>query len=205
MKMQVPQGEMLMKMSGKRLGDCDGGETKREIAKIQETARTAEAQSMAMMCSQAITGMQLSMITGPNAACKDATAKAQYCERLETQEGFRSVVARSEISPNDGLAAATAYCGKSAEDIQAKLCAEAEAKEDLTYLGESCAEAAAKIAQRECAGRKYTELMGSKYQGFCTQYAKDVMDTGEPQAESPKAESKTSKAKKKLKGIFNKD
>src|SRR6185503_11520954 len=163
MKMTMPQGEMLMKMTGKRLGDCDGGETKRQIAKIKETAAASQAQAMDMTCSTAITSMQLSMITGPTAMCKDPEAKAKYCARLATAEGFEMVQARASTMPAEGVGAATDFCGTSAGAIQAGLCSDAEAKENLDYLGKSCPEAAGKIAARECAGRKYSEMMGSKY------------------------------------------
>ena len=182
MKMTTPQGEMTMKMTGKRIGDCDGGETKRQIAKVQETAAAAQTQAMNMTCSTAITSMQLSMITGPNAMCKDPGAKDQYCARLATAEGYEMVQARTSTLPAEGIGPATAFCGTSAGAIQAGLCSAAEAKEDLDYLGKNCSDAAGKIAARECAGRKYSEMMGSKYQGFCYQYAREMLSgpSGQP-------------------------
>jgi hypothetical protein len=185
MKMQTPQGEVTMKMTGKRLGDCDGGETKRQMAKIQGTAATAEASAMKSLCDTAVTSMQLSMLTGPTQMCKDPGAKDRYCARLATAEGFDMVRARDASNPGGGIEAATSFCGTSAETIQAGLCADAEKREDLDYLGSKCPDAAGKIAAKECAGRTYSSLMGTKYMGFCSQYAREMLSSGATKTKKP--------------------
>ena len=63
-----------------------------------------------------------------------------------------------------------------------------------------CPDEAAPIAQRECAGRSYTALAGTKYASFCGTYAAAHPMPGA----SPAPESTKTKAKKTLKSIFGK-
>jgi hypothetical protein len=200
MTMTMPQGEMTMKMTGRRLGDCDGAETKRDIKRMQDTAASAQVSAMAAQCTAALASMSLQLLVGPNAICKDPGAKGQFCDRLATQEGFELSSSRNEI-PGDGIEAAASYCGTSAAKIQGDLCsaaAKSDSADSLDYLGKSCPDLAAPIAQKECAGRKYTEMTGSKYQRFCYQYARDLMVGGANEQPAPDGARK----KKSLKDLF---
>jgi hypothetical protein len=96
-----------------------------------------------------------------------------------------------------------AFCGIDPAATRADLCKTALEQESLDFLGKHCPDEAQVLAQRQCAGRKYTELAGTKYAGFCSSYARGEM-TADPAAQQPPQEEKKGllkKGKKILGGI----
>lgn len=208
MKITSPQGVMTMKMNGRRVGDCDAAEAKQERAEMQaqiqaqaEKGQRDSAAALAEVCKSAVTSMSLEMLNMQAEMCKDPALKQAFCARLETQEGFELVAACGNNHGN-GIDDEAAYCGKNPEEIAKRVCAAAAKDEPLDFLSRCCPGEAQAIAQRECAGRDYTALAGTKYAGFCVSYARKEMAGSTQEKEAAKTESKTEKAKKALKGLF---
>jgi hypothetical protein len=184
MKLSSPDGAMTMKLSGRRVGDCDRGESNREIAqlrgKIEAQAAAAQGQAaaaQATMCKGAVDAMDLRTMKAYASVCAGTPLKDQFCARLSTQEGFQLVCDRPADSGNS-LADAASYCGKNADALKKPICEEALKTPSFELLGKCCPVQARELALQECAGRKYTALAGSKYQSFCLSYARDVMADG---------------------------
>jgi hypothetical protein len=107
--------------------------------------------------------------------CDQATMKSAFCKRFESEEGFTLVCRDDDPQAPTSLADGAAYCGEDPDALRKKYCDKALKEEDLNLLGRCCPAQTQVVAQRECAGRKYTEMTGSKYQSFCVTYAKETM------------------------------
>jgi len=205
MKMSSPQGNVTVKLDGKRVGDCDASEQKRQIAAMQAQAEKNQQDAAAMtasMCKTSIVdGMNLQMLTMSGTTCSDPALKSQFCDRLTTVEGY-SLLETCEAQPSPRLLEAATYCGKDPATLRSSLCQKELQKEDLSFVAKCCPAEAKGIAEKECAGRTYTSLGGSKYQNFCATYAMHTANTAETAPTEVKPESTTEKAKKTLKGLF---
>ncbi len=203
MTMKTAQGEMLMKLSGRNLHqECDAGELKRQVAAAQQSNEDA----MAKVCEDGAKTLTLMFFDGPSALCKEPSQKAQFCKNLGTMEGF------GRLSPDPAMpnsrASVEKFCGTSEQALLADLCPKAVASDAFEFLGKNCPAETRALAEKECAGRKYTALAGSKYQAFCATFAADMLGgaTSE-ESKSAEAEAKPSavdKAKKKIRGLFGK-
>jgi hypothetical protein len=147
----------------------------------------------------------------PYAFCKDPKAKAQFCARLSTREGFIAANANRSVEK------ACELCGKQVDGIVAKLCPATledargtrPSEEALRFLGERCPAETAVLGKQECAGRSYTGANGpdEAYRGFCTRYAREMLGAGraKPASADPKTSAEDDAletGKKKLKGLF---
>ncbi len=201
--MKTAEGEMLTKLSGRNLHqECDAGELKRQVAEMQ----VANENAMAKVCEDGAKTLTLMFFDGPSALCKEPAQKAEFCKNLGTMEGFGRLP-KEPSSPNN-LAAAAKFCGTSEQTLLADLCPKALTQDSFEFLGKNCPAETKALAQRECAGRKYTALTGSKYQGFCSTFAADMLagakaEEAKPAEADPKA-SAVDKAKKKIRGLFGK-
>jgi len=191
MKVKSPDGEMTMKLSGRRVGDCDRGEARQEMAqrqgKMEAQAAAAQRQAAAAqqqaasaqsaMCKSAVDRMDLRALEAAASICAGMPIKDLFCARLETQEGFL-LVCGAQSESGTSLADAAAYCGKNAEAVKATACDEALKGLSFDLLGSCCPAQTRDLALRECAGRKYTAMAGSKYQSFCVKYASGALASG---------------------------
>jgi uncharacterized protein DUF3617 len=204
-KMTSPHGVMNMNLSGKKIGVCDA-----EAATAQRQAQMAAVQSQTaaalkqaddakdQACKVTVQQMDLKMLEMQAAICDPAKYKPLLCEHANSDEGYKQLKARPKDDPNSLTAIASA-CGMDIAAKEKDICAKAAAGEsDLDYVARNCPEEAAPIAKRECAGRDYTALAGTKYAGFCATYAAAHPMPG---ASPPPADAK-SKAKKTLKSLF---
>ncbi len=201
MTMRTAQGEMLMKMRGKKLGgDCDAGEMRRQVAAVQAES----AAQVGKMCSDMATQVAVSAFTGPQPVCKAPADRATLCKRAATRDGVITLSAQP-ASATGGL---SSLCGKNLEAMKAEVCADAGRHEAerrcsdgsdklLSFIGQSCPAQTQVVAQRECAGRTYTDLT-TCYRSFCTSYAADLLDKGKkPAPQPPKADDAAIEAAKK--------
>lgn len=200
MTMSMAQGEMKTKLSGRNMHqECDAGELKRQIAEFQQSNEN----TMTKICEEGARALALQYFDGPEPMCKEPEHKAEFCKNLGTMEGFTKLPA--EPSNRYGRDAATKFCGTTPEKLLADLCPKALAGDSLDFLTKNCPEETRTLAQRECAGRRYTELNGSKYQHFCATFAADMLASKPSEtkpAEPDKKLDAVDKAKKKLKGLF---
>jgi len=181
MKFTSDEGAMTMAISGRRVGDCDSAAAQRQVAQqqaqMEATVKQAEAlqrDALVQGCTAVGNSLDLRQMQALAASCDEAAMKAAFCKRLESEEGFGSVC-REDAQPPTSLEDAAAYCGKDPDSIRKNICDEALKKEDFSLLGKCCPAQTRDMAQRECAGRKYTEMGGSKYQAFCVTYARETM------------------------------
>jgi uncharacterized protein DUF3617 len=216
------QGEMNMKMRGKKVGGaCDPEELKRKAEaqadRYQAQAKEAKAQadaSQARQCDDAIREMQATAVAGSRTVCQDPGKKAAFCARARTEAAFAKLMAQGEMEKASngampGPKAVAKACGLDLAAVQKQLCVEAAGKESLAFLGPWCPAEAKVIAKRECAGRDYTALQGSRYRDFCARLAGDRLeaqaDEGAPTRKKKEQEPKedaVDKGKKLLKGVL---
>lgn len=110
---------MVMKMSGKRVGDCDYGETKRQVAAIEQQAEQAAAahdEGVAKLCREAAAGVAIDMFLPPSSTCTSSEDKAALGAALETEKGFAGVARPPNESPQ--LAKASAFCGVAPDEVR---------------------------------------------------------------------------------------
>jgi hypothetical protein len=208
MSMTMAEGAMTMKMSGKRLGEpCDANEQARKVGKMQRDAEVQSANVMAQTCTQNAKAGFMQAFVGENAFCKGPENKAMFCSSIETEEGFSGISYKAGDTTR-GIAEASAYCGTNPDNLRKKVCDRAVAGDNLKFVAQQCPPQAQEIAQRECAGRKYTALTGTKYAEFCSTYAQEMMagnDPAQDPAQQPAAkEGAKEKGKKLIKGLFGK-
>lgn len=208
MKMTMPQGQMTMTLSGKKLGDCDLAAAKaarsEKIAQVQAQVSAAQQQQVAAVkstCDAAVTSLNLMMLTTPGTPCGDATTKTAFCGRLQTLDGYEQAMGQNG-NPGNGPKEMAAFCGLDLDQTKTRLCPEALAKENLAFVGKNCPAETQQLAKSECAGRTPSALVGSKYQSFCLTYAKPMLDEAQAKQPEKKPETTKEKTKKVLKGIF---
>ena len=175
MTMKTAQGEMQTKLSGRNLHqECDAGEIKRQAAEIQRTSQD----SMKKVCEDGARSMTLALFDGPAAMCKEPGQKAEVCKNFRTMNGFASLP--PDPSHPNSRGAVAKFCETTPETLLADLCPTAAAQDAFEFLGHYCPAETRALAERECAGRKYTALQGSKYQKFCADFAADTLAGSKP-------------------------
>ena len=207
MTMTSPDGEMVMKLSGKKLGGaCDAAEMKRKVVAIQAEGAAQLAQSCREMAAQGL----VSVFTGPNAMCKDPADRAAVCRQAATPDGVSALSAQPASTTQE----LSSLCGKDLATMKAEACADAGRREAerrctdgseklLSFIGQSCPGETQVVAQRECAGRTYTDLT-TCYRSFCTSYAGNLLDKGKKPATQPAKPEDAAQdaAKKAVKGLL---
>lgn len=207
MTMVSPDGEMVMKLSGKKLGGaCDAAAGRRRMAAVQAESSAQLAQSCREMAAQGL----VSVFTGPTAMCKDPADRAAVCRQAATPEGVTGLSAQPASMTQD----LASLCGKDLAAMRADACKDAARREAerrctdgsdklLSFIGQSCPAETQVVAQRECAGRTYTDLT-TCYRSFCTSYAANLLDKGKkPAPQPPKPEDAAQDAAKKaVKGLL---
>lgn len=195
------EGTMVMKLAGRRVGDCDAGASRRQMAALQQQAAQAEqAQNDAMvtMCREAAEALAVDLFLPPHGLCTSAADKEALCAQLRTEKGFEGIAGAPPYeSPQ--FARATSFCGTEPDALREKLCEEALEKRAYPFLGRHCPGQRKTLAEAECAGRKFTAIPDADLRGFCMTYAtQSLAAEGQAPEQEPKKESKS---KKFLKGL----
>lgn len=205
MKMSMPQGAMTMNLSGKRVGDCDAGEAKKDrdaqMARVQgqvADGQKAAGAAMKQICTMGAQSLDLrqyhtneSLCTGPQGGFTGERYKSAFCESLKAYDGFKKVCNRDEADTENSMTSLARFCGANLAAMKTTNCAEAVKTKDLEVVGQCCPNEAQAIAQEHCAGRSYTSAGPDGYGGFCLQFAKDMMEGG---ANAPPAKKKAGKS-----------
>jgi hypothetical protein len=217
------RGNMNMKLRGKKSGGpCDAEEQRRKMEEKVEgyKAQAKEAEekgnaAQAKQCEDAIRDMSVAAVAGSYTVCKDPAKKAEFCARARTEEGFAALMRSAEPEKSSrgmvpGPKAAAKACDLDLEEVKQGLCAraaKAERPEQLGFLSAQCPAEAKALAKRECAGRDYTRMQGSRYRDFCGRVAgsqldeKERTEEGKP-ADAEKKPDAMDTGKKLLKGVF---
>lgn len=209
MKMSSRDGEMVLNMSGRKIGSCDAQQA-RSAQEAQAAAAKAQgeqilAQSRAHAaaseerqirdCATAVDAMQVQKL-GMYAHCSSNQA---ICDQMLANE-------QSKRSAKACMANATEYCKRyqtmegflkakgdqdgarmcnvSREELGKSFCPRAAQTENLAYLGRFCPAEAKVVAQQHCVGRSFTSETKDKYSDFCTSYLADnsIEPTAQPAA-----------------------
>ncbi len=196
MTMQTGGQNVRMAMKGKKVGgDCDANENQRRGEEMQEAMAEQQAQQAELQaegCANSVKEMDVSAFypMAPGAPVLCPKESADFCKRLGTREGL--VTFRHGSGYEGAREQAERICKTKLADVEKRLCAEA-AKEQargrklegdaVEFVFASCPDQAKALAKSECAGRSYTAMPEAQRE-FCTQYARENLDQGEP-ASSP--------------------
>ena len=191
MKLSMPQGEMTMNLSGRRVGDCDAEEAKsvRDAQMARMEAQMAAGQAAAKdalkaSCSMGAESLDLgvwrqyeSLCLGPQVGMTAAAYKASLCDKAKSYDGYKKLVERRKDAAAS-FSDVVGFCGLDTAALTKMLCEQAVKKNDLMVIAKNCPKEAQAIAMKECMGRTYTSMSGSEHAAFCTEYAKDAMGGG---------------------------
>jgi hypothetical protein len=151
------QGTMTMKLSGRRVGDCDGGETKRQVEAIKAQASAATAQAadaQVAMCKATVEAMDLKSMSVYASMCPDL--QKMFCDKLETTDGFQRVCEREE-GAGTSLAEAASHCGKTVAALKKPKCDDALKNLSFDLLG--------KVLRRASPGAGPSRVRGAHVHG----------------------------------------
>jgi Protein of unknown function (DUF3617) len=213
MTMQSDGQTMTMKLAGRRIGDCDLAQARRQEDGVRQTIAAAQAQAdqaKAMQCRSSVDNMMPYFLRPEMGLGCEAKFKGELCAKLQTREGFATVAARrGAASPGAGqgdLAEVAGFCGVNGADLRTRLCTQAEQQEALDFLASGCLGQGVAgsgagggagggfgkaIIARECAGRSYSSPPAEKYRNFCSSAAReglmqaDASRSGKPGTAAP--------------------
>ncbi len=213
MRMATPQGDMTLKLSGRRTGDCDATETLRaqeawaaQVAQAEAAAagETADVDPMQSTCAEGARTASAYFFVGEHAFCKGGAEIAAFCEALRTRDGFRN--ARQGTLPGAGIEDAARFCDEEAEPLRTRLCTSARDARDYDFLVDVCDRGlAAEVAREDCAGRSFTSMPPGPQRNFCLGQAQELLrgeNAGAAPAQDEPAPTATQRGKKALKKVF---
>lgn len=198
--------EMVMNMSGRKVGTCDAQQARSEregqIAAMKAQANSAQAQAdqakkqgsdaQIAECSKAVDAMDMGKL-GMYGRCyrkSDDTCNSmmnsygkmypevQSACTAKAAEFCKRYQTQDGFTKAGGNPKAAEMCGLSADKVKASLCPGALKAESLDFLGRYCPAEAKPLAQKYCTGRDYTSREGGKYATLCTAYLSNL-DTDE--------------------------
>src|SRR5262245_8438527 len=184
-KMSMGGNAVTMNISGKRVGDCDAGEAKKEreaqVAGVKAQIAASEkaaAESKDQSCMSVAASGDLQQFNYQAEICKDPKYKVAYCDSLKKCDVFKKLVQRDESDPANGLHAAAKFCGVDPDGLVLNCCDDAVERKDVAFVAAHCPDKAKAFALENCTGMGYSALQGEPWKSFCTTYAKEVMGKG---------------------------
>jgi hypothetical protein len=216
MKIVSRDGEMVMQMSGRKVGACDVGEHRKaqmkpfEDAKRQSDAAMKQADEQAIKaCRQDLEKMQpgfgmvghcsrrddkdcVAMMKSVSPAMKAGCVADldEFCKRYQTRDGLLKIGTDKQRLEQTGR-----MCGVPVASVRGRLCPAAVRDDALGFVASQCPTEGKAIAQKECAGRSFTVAKGSKYGEFCAIYRGTYAEAGEDDAPGSPATSRPAAAK----------
>jgi hypothetical protein len=186
MKIVSREGEMVMQMSGRKVGACDAAEHKKAQMKPFEDAKKKSEAAMKQADDQAIKACRAdldkmqpgfgivghctrstekdcqAMMTSISPAVKNAcTADInEFCKRYQTRDGLQKIGTGNSVGQTGRL------CGVPVASVRARLCPAAVKDEAFVFVAQQCPAEAKLIAQKECGGRAFSVQKGTKYFEF---------------------------------------
>ena len=217
-KGSMRMGDMVMNMSGRKVGSCDAQQARRQqneqhaAAKAQidksqadHAAYVKRTQEEAIhSCTQAVQTMDIGQL-GAWGKCNEQPEICKGYASAGMDPGGRAEKACSasraqlcaRFQTPDGLVRArdfestAKFCGLDAEAVKASMCPKAEPS---AFLGRYCPVEAKPLAQQHCAGRNFTAMRASsstdKYGPFCDAYLahSSLEDTKTQSSRTPPAQ-----------------
>jgi hypothetical protein len=197
MRMVTKDGEMVMQMTGRKVGACDAAEHRKaqmkpfEDAKRQSDAAMKQAEEQAIKaCHQDLEKMQPGFgiagmcaagdqqycqpnILSPAAKTACNADISEFCKRYQTRDGLLRIGSRKDTLDRTGK-----LCKQPVANVRARLCPAAVKDDALRFVALHCPVEAKPIAAKECGGRSFTVAKGSKYGEFCAAYRGTLADAG---------------------------
>jgi hypothetical protein len=175
-------GSMKMDLSGRKTGvECDAMEMQRTIDRAKKQAAEAEEyvpggskDPMIAICNEGAASGNRSLFIGPSAQCKKPDQKAVFCRNAVTRKAFDTYV-REGQGQMTVVSEVASFCGTTADAVVKDLCPKALDTEDLTFLAMHCPGQAKPLAQKYCAGRKFTTIAEDTIRAFCSSYAEKLL------------------------------
>ncbi|MDP2788160.1 MAG: DUF3617 family protein [Pseudomonadota bacterium] len=229
MKMTDKSGDgMSMKISGKRLGECDyqdrSGEIKAMVKQSEDVTKS--------ICRQALDEM-----LGQQMETMCPKEKPLFCQRLATHEGYlkatRHLPDEMVNDPTLGASTLTKVCKLDNTKLLSKLCASAVSTSDfsfvsrlcpaerpklcekatntlqLDYVARHCPSENAALIKQHCEGRRTSSDIDPRFASFCagaagTDYASNTSGSAKPDAapDSGLIPKDMQEGIKKLRGMF---
>jgi hypothetical protein len=154
-----------MKMSGKRLGECDYQDRSAELLAMQKKAEADARKNMAKFCQDSVEKMYL----GALASCPKE--KPAICKRLGTLDGYKVAIpsaASPELIEKDAqLSAAFKSCALNIRTLLPNLCHQALEDVDTGFILGNCPAEKESLIAEHCVGRKTSSEIAEKYRDFC--------------------------------------
>lgn len=154
-----------MKMSGKRLGECDYQDRSAELLAMQKKAEADARKNMAKFCQDAVEKMYL----GALGSCPKE--KPAICKRLGTLDGYKmaipGAVAPELIEKDAQLSGAFKSCGLNIRTLVPNLCHQALEDVDTGFILGNCPMEKESLIAEHCVGRKNSSDIAEKYRDFC--------------------------------------
>lgn len=183
---------MTMKMHGKKVGPACDPEAERKameakVDKFKEQAKDQEAKvaaARAKACDDAVNEVNPQAVAGTMPSCPPER-RQDFCAKARTEEGLvklqrYAAYEKSSQGGYPGPKAAAKACGYDEAALFKEYCPSAEKRGKLDFLASSCPAEAKALGKRECAGRDYTALQGSKYRDFCALLKGEQLQEPEP-------------------------
>jgi hypothetical protein len=208
--------EMVMNMSGRRIGTCDAVAAKKEqdakFAALKSRAEEGQRvgakamadydQGVAKGCNDAVSSMDPGSLNQHALACKSGRS-AQSCKSYEATttsatrsvcdakaaefcQKYRTIEGYAQAGRKRDLDSAGQFCGEPPASVAARLCPSALERDNVTFVGNYCPAQAKVMFERTCAGRDFTS-MDRKYSGFCIAYAQGKRQMDEDREEADEA------------------
>jgi len=182
---QGGQGDMLMKISGRRLGGS-----------CQLASLPSPASDVGPACDQGIASLNGSLFFGSSASC--AARRKEFCDHLNnmTLEEYASVREQVDAGRDPNLRAvfkqsgvalmedAIKDCGTTPAVLETKACSEAVSRQQYDFVGEFCPAQSAELKRKHCEGRDYTALMRSPDIDMCYALGFDERAYNKPQGQA---------------------
>jgi hypothetical protein len=156
-----------MKMSGKRLGECDYQDKSGQVAAGVKQGEEAKRK----VCADALEHMQGSLFS----ATECASEKPAFCAKAQTLPGFVKLTDRMGSAqledPQIDKALGLDNCSLSVKKLRPKMCTTALGAGNLGFITRLCPTEQAALVKQHCEGRKYSSQIDAKYQDFCARAA----------------------------------
>lgn len=176
MTMNTEGREMTITSQGRKTGkSCDASAMERKLAAMEAEGRKQQAQVAEQVCNDTAKAVGSSaLFFGPDGLCAAPKYRQAFCQNARTARGYEALYgpnARNLQNDPALLPAIEAGCGVKAAALKDELCRNGERDRTWGFLVRNCPAQAEPLAARECAGRDFTALQGSPYQGFCAAFA----------------------------------
>ncbi len=181
-KMTASEGTMTMNLSGRRVGDCDAGEAKKEsdaqVARVEAQlaqGQRASEDAQKQMCAMPANAVDLRLFHMYATLCTEPSYKASFCDKVKSYDGFKIACKRNSADTENSFVSVAKFCGADAQTLTRAACPHAVKTKDLDTVGRCCPTEAQALAVEHCAGRSYTSMGPDGYGGFCATFAEDLL------------------------------